>query len=328
MKGWCFFVRFDEELDVDIVINWYSSIKELILVKTSEGYKKQTVKNYKSGISNFSEYCISNGADLPSKVNRSMLRMYLTELKKSHSSAYCNSRLSQIRVYYDFLIQEDYLTEYQDPTRRIKFMPKQQKMLVVFNDNEIEQMITEAGRQKNKFHAERDKLMIMIMADCGLRVNELVNLKDKNVTTESIFVDKAKGRKQRMLYVTAPVAQQIIKYRRIRDGYFRAKHIPKNQMFFRNFRGESMKNDGVQKIVKRVGVNCEIRETVRISPHTFRHWFAQSQLNNGVSIFTLSKLLGHESINTTQGYLVGLADESLIQSAIATSPLLNIKSKE
>ncbi|MFC7056500.1 tyrosine-type recombinase/integrase [Enterococcus alcedinis] len=88
-----------------------------------------------------------------------------------------------------------------------------------------------------------------------------------------------------------------------------------------------MKNDGVQKVVKRIGLKCEIRATVRVSPHTFRHWFAQSQLKNGISIFTLSKLLGHESISTTQGYLVGLADDSLIQSAIATSPLLNIKNK-
>ncbi|WP_308618522.1 tyrosine-type recombinase/integrase [uncultured Enterococcus sp.] len=320
-------MRSDEELDVEVVINWQSSLKELLLVKTSEGFKKETVKNYKTGINDFSSFCISEGIKEPSKVSRALLRHYLTGLKQKHHASYCNSRLSQIRVYYDFLIQEEYLTEYQDPTRRVKFMPKEQKLLVVFNDSEVQQMITEASNQKNKFHAERDKLMIMIMADCGLRVNELVNLKDKNVTTESIFVDKAKGRKQRMLYVTAPVAQQIIKYRRIRDGYFRAKHIPKNQMFFRNFRGESMKNDGVQKIVKRIGLKCNIRGSVRVSPHTFRHWFAQSQLNNGISIFTLSKLLGHESINTTQGYLRGLADESIIQSAITTSPLLNIKNK-
>ena len=318
-------MRSDEELDVEVVINWQSSLKELLLVKTSEGFKKETVKNYKTGINDFSNFCISEGVQEPSKVSRALLRQYLTELKQKHHASYCNSRLSQIRVYYDFLIQEEYLTEYQDPTRRVKFMPKEQKLLVVFNDSEVQQMIIEASNQKNKFHAERDKLMIMIMADCGLRVNELVNLKDKNVTTESIFVDKAKGRKQRMLYVTAPVAQQIIKYRRIRDGYFKAKRIAKNQMFFRNFRGESMKNDGVQKIVKRIGLKCDIRESVRVSPHTFRHWFAQSQLNNGVSIFTLSKLLGHESINTTQGYLRGLADESIIQSAITTSPLLNIK---
>ncbi|MFC7056499.1 tyrosine-type recombinase/integrase [Enterococcus alcedinis] len=239
VKGWCFFVHFDEELDIEIVINWYSSLKELILVKTSEGFKQETIKNYKCGINHFSEYCISKGAEIPSRVTKSLLRTYLTELKEGHTATYCNSRLSQIRVYYDFLIQEDYLTEYQDPTRRVKFMPKQQKLLVIFNDREVEQMIAEAGKQKNKFHAERDKLMIMIMADCGLRVNELTNLKDENVSTESIFVDKAKRGKQRMLYVTPPVAQQIIKYRRVRDAYFKSKHIPKNQMFFRNFRGKT-----------------------------------------------------------------------------------------
>lgn len=318
----------EEELDVEIVVSWYSSLKELVLVKTSEGYKKETIKNYKTGIQSFIDYCVEHGVHTPAEVTRSTLRAYLTGFREEHSASYCNSRLSQIRAYYDFLVQEDYLTEYQDPTRRIKFMATKQKLLVVFNDDEVAQIIQEAGKQRNKFHAERDKLMLMIMADCGLRVNELTNLKDENVSTESIFIDKAKRRKQRLLYVTPPVAQQIIKYRRVRDAYFKAKRIPKNKMLFRNFRGENMKNDGVQKIVKRIGLKCNIRDTVRVSPHTFRHWFAQSQLNHGVSIFTLSKLLGHESINTTQGYLRGLADEALIQSAIATSPLLNIKSKE
>lgn len=324
-----FFVRSEEEVYVELVINWSSSLKELLLVKTSEGFKKETIKNYKSGITRFSEYCFDKGVSSPGKVTRGLIRTYLTGLRdEGYSASYCNSQLSQMRVFYDFLVQEEYLSEYLDPTRRIKFMPSQQKLLVVFNDDEVSQLIREAGKQRNKFYAERDKLMVMIMADCGLRVNELTNLKDENVTTESIFVDMAKRRKQRLLYVTPPVAQQIIKYRRVRDAYFKAKHIPKNQMFFRNFRGENMRNDGVQKVIKRIGLKCDIRETVRVSPHTFRHWFAQSQLKNGISIFTLSKLLGHESLNTTQGYLKGLADETLIQSAIATSPLLNINSKE
>lgn len=315
----------DIEEVFDVNLSWNSTIQEYLIVRETEGLAKGTLQNVKSILHRFEDYCKGNSCASPAKVPKSLFRQYIRVLAAKYTNIYVNTHISKIRGFYAYLLDEEYLEESADPTSRSKLLPKQEKTLVVYNDQEVIELIAAAGNQRNKFHAERDKLILMILADCGLRVNELVNLQDDNVSTETIFVHKAKNYTQRLLYVTPEVGKQLLKYRRIRDSYFEHKGIDTENMLFLNFRGERLRNDGVQKLLKRLGKRVNLRSTVRNSPHTFRHWFAQSQLRNGVSIYTLSRLLGHKSINTTQEYLKGLADEQLIISAIKTSPLMNIK---
>lgn len=311
--------------EFDVTLTWNSTITEYLIVRETEGLAKGTLRNVKAILQRFAAYCKQNECNSPALVSKSLFRQYIRVLAVDYTNVYVNTQISKIRGYYGYLLDEEYMLESDDPTARSKFLPRQEKVLVVYNDQEVIELIEAAGNQKNKYHAERDKLILMILADCGLRVNELVNLLDENVSSESIFVHKAKNYNQRMLYVTPEVSRQLLKYRRIRDSYFEHKGIPTENTLFLNFRGERLRNDGVQKLLKRIGKKVNLRPTVRNSPHTFRHWFAQSQLRNGVSIYTLSRLLGHSSINTTQGYLKGLADEQLINSAIKTSPLMNLK---
>ena len=63
---------------------------------------------------------------------------------------------------------------------------------------------------------------------------------------------------------------------------------------------------------------------VRISAHTFRHTYAQFQLNAGLDIYSLSRLLGHESIAITQTYLNGMRDKEVLKQAEHASPLMNL----
>lgn len=69
------------------------------------------------------------------------------------------------------------------------------------------------------------------------------------------------------------------------------------------------------------------RKEIRCSPHTCRHYFAQSQLRNGLDVYSLSRLLGHEDISITKRYLQGMQDENIIEMSIKTSPLMNLKVK-
>ncbi|MEM1504890.1 tyrosine-type recombinase/integrase [Domibacillus sp. 8LH] len=78
----------------------------------------------------------------------------------------------------------------------------------------------------------------------------------------------------------------------------------------------------VKKAGKRAGVKGK-----RVSPHTFRHYFALTCLMNGIDIYSLSRLLGHSSIVTTQRYLESLTDEALSKRATSCSLLMNIGRK-
>ena len=68
-----------------------------------------------------------------------------------------------------------------------------------------------------------------------------------------------------------------------------------------------------------------VRSVVRVSPHTCRHTFAQQQIKNGLDLYSLSRLLGHESVAITQRYLKSIQDSQIIANAKKTSVLSNLK---
>ena len=77
----------------------------------------------------------------------------------------------------------------------------------------------------------------------------------------------------------------------------------------------------LKKAAKAAGVSKEIR----VSPHTCRHTFAHINLKNGIDLYTLSRLLGHENVSITQRYLEGITDEGVIRIARRTGVLENIR---
>jgi integrase/recombinase XerD len=81
----------------------------------------------------------------------------------------------------------------------------------------------------------------------------------------------------------------------------------------------------IDRVIKQAGKVAEVRSEIRVSAHTFRHWYAQTQLKNGLDIYSLSRVLGHESVNITRIYLQGVQDDEIIKSSIKTSPLMNLK---
>ena len=76
----------------------------------------------------------------------------------------------------------------------------------------------------------------------------------------------------------------------------------------------------MKKAAKKVGVN----PLVRVSPHTCRHTFAHQELKNGLDLYSLSRLLGHESVSITQRYLEAMRDEQVLTLAKKTGVLANL----
>ena len=76
----------------------------------------------------------------------------------------------------------------------------------------------------------------------------------------------------------------------------------------------------MKKAAESVGVN----PLVRVSPHTCRHTFAHQELKNGLDLYSLSRLLGHESVSITQRYLEAVRDEQVLTSAKKTGVLANL----
>ncbi|MFW7403174.1 tyrosine-type recombinase/integrase [Vagococcus fluvialis] len=89
-------------------------------------------------------------------------------------------------------------------------------------------------------------------------------------------------------------------------------------------KGNKYSVDMMERDVKRIAVHAGVRQEVRASPHTFRHYFTQSLVRYGTDIYTIERLIGHSSIKTTEVYLNSLVDEVVIKKGLSASPLMNL----
>lgn len=116
----------------------------------------------------------------------------------------------------------------------------------------------------------------------------------------------------------------MIKYERIREGYFKNKFNVEDY-YFLSRNGRQLTVEANLYTFKKICKEVNIRKDIRCSPHTARHYYAQSQLKNGLDVYTLSRLLGHEDIQITKRYLQSIKDYEILDIAIASSPLMNLK---
>ncbi|MCJ0556580.1 tyrosine-type recombinase/integrase, partial [Enterococcus cecorum] len=109
----------------------------------------------------------------------------------------------------------------------------------------------------------------------------------------------------------------------IRNRNNKERKIAEN--LFLNKTGAEIKTvANLQTMIKETAIKANVRESVRASPHTFRHYWTVKNLNLGQDIFTISKILGHSKLDTTKIYISSITDEQLITKAKQTSPLSDI----
>jgi integrase/recombinase XerD len=143
----------------------------------------------------------------------------------------------------------------------------------------------------------RDYAIFLVVVDTGIRVGELLGLTLENVFDGYLKVF-GKGAKEREVGIGPTSGRALWKYTHLhrRPAQAFERHV------FLSVRGKPIDKGTVWDAIQRAGQEAGI-EGIRLSPHTFRHTFAKSYLANGGDIFSLSRLLGHSDVKTTEVYL-------------------------
>lgn len=161
--------------------------------------------------------------------------------------------------------------------------------------------------------AVRDRAMLLMMLDCGLRVSELcaLNLADYDRKTGQVTIFHGKGDKKRTISIATVAKQALWRYLKSRPN---AK--PDDPLFVARHTGARMDRVGVRAIVMRAGERAGV---AKAHPHRFRHTFAVNFLRNGGNPLALQDILGHEKLDTVRIY-VKLAAVDLQQAQTSASP--------
>lgn len=281
---------------------------------------KGTLRNYGSQIQYLIEYLqekgISQAEDVKAKDIRSFLK---SKQEEGCKPAYINDLLKAHKCLFKYLYEENYISD--NPAEKVKNVRQPKVIINAFTEQEIKRMLSYYSGQD--YLSIRNKTIMALLFDTGARCNEMITMEENDVAFDYILIKHGKGGKERVVPKSPYLGKQLMKYIRVKEGYFAQKAIKYNNLFLSKT-GKPLTGEAIAQMLKLVAKEVGVDSSVRVSPHTCRHTFAQIQLKNGLDLYSLSRLMGHENIAITQRYLQGIKDKDIIVKSNKTSPLMNL----
>ena len=224
--------------------------------------------------------------------------------------------LSGIKSFFHFLVMADYRED--DPSELLEGPKIGFKLPEVLTVEEIDTIISTVDMSKKE--GQRNRAILETLYSCGLRVSELCNLKLSELYFDEGFIKvEGKGSKQRLVPIS-PRAIKEIKYWLLDRNLGKIKKGFEDYVFLARW-GNSISRIMVFHLIKELAEKAGI--TKNISPHTFRHSFANHLLEGGANLRAIQCMLGHESIATTEIYTH--IDRNMLRSEIIEHHPRNIK---
>ncbi len=264
-------------------------------LKYEKKYSKHTVLNYQDDLVEYFFYLDREHIEYRD-LRYEDIRFYLMYLKdeKNNTNSSMDRKLSSLRGYYKYLANSNIVNS--NPFSLVSGPKKEKKLPRYFEYNELEELFEVPDLRKPL--GQRDRLILEMLYATGVRVSELVNIKvkDINQSMKNILI-LGKGNKERIVEYGEYCEEYLNMY--LNDGYFRL-NVHNSEYLFLNNDGNQLTDRGVRFILDKIIEKTSIEK--KISPHMIRHSFATHLLNNGCSLLSVQKLLGHESIKATQVY--------------------------
>lgn len=280
--------------------------EKCLSLKTADAYKRD-----------INQFISSTKIKNITQITPEKITEFINFLNKKHLASSTQARkLSAIREFCKFLCKEKKLQP--NPSQNID-NPKTEKPLPKFlTSTEIQRLINKSKEQTDFNHCMLSTMLIL-MYHCGLRVSELISLPINGIHYDKRQIKiKGKGAKERIVPISEFAIKEILEYSKIRDFYIKEKN---NNWLFPSIRnkGKPITRDAFFKQLKKLAINAGIYPS-RVSPHVLRHSFATQLLRHNADLRSVQKMLGHESITTTEIYTHIISDE-LIEKIQRLHPL-------
>jgi integrase/recombinase XerD len=269
----------------------------LNFLRLEKNLSPNTITSYKFDIAKYRSFLISAEIQTISAVSEEHISKFLAALHRGNLSPRSAARtLSTIRGFHRYLLGED---EAKDDPTQIVDSPKQEKKLPdVLSIFEIDEILKQPDTSIRL--GIRDRAMLETLYATGIRVSELVNLKQSNLLIEDgLILVYGKGSKERLIPIGRSARQWIEEYQKQSRVYL-AKSRKSQDALFLNIRGTKLTRDMIRKLVEKYAIAAGIEKNVH--PHTFRHSFATHLLEGGADLRAVQEMLGHADISTTQIY--------------------------
>lgn len=275
-------------------------------IKFEKRYSPHTVSAYQSDLDQFIGY-LNNPDKLnpapdpeithPSQITHHLIRNWMVEMMSHDIMARSiNRKIATLRKYFKFLLQEGIITH--NPTSKISTPKIPKNLPIVVEDVKLTQMLDDNVVFTNNFKGLRDKVVIEMLFGTGMRLAELLGVKESDINVyEGTVKVLGKRNKQRIIPINNELKLLIA-------AYLEAK---KSENFHNNSTALLVTDKGADAYPKLIYLIVQkylshISTQNKKSPHVLRHTFATSLLNRGADLNAIKELLGHANLSATQIY--------------------------
>ncbi len=275
---------------------WIDSFLEYLSAERS--YSPLTVLKYGDSLKAFQRFFEGMDAALTwNTVDASVVRewiVYMLDEEGKDISTVNYGGLSPLRTFYKYLRRMGWVDV--NPMEKV-VAPKMPKKLPSFVKEADMDRLLEEMEEDTSFEGIRDRLIVMMFYETGIRRAELLSLKDADID-QKVMQLKVTGKrnKQRIVPFGRELKEEIGKYLQARSEILH--DVPEG--FFVREDGKPISYAKVGEIVKK-NLSLVTQQKKR-TPHVLRHSFATAMLNNDADLGSIQKLLGHENLATTEIY--------------------------
>lgn len=255
-----------------------------------------TVARYERSLRDFQQYFQEKDSEITwETVDADVIRGWMeTLVDKGNKATSVNADLAALRSFFRFALARKLIAK--DPAFRVAGPRKQKPLPQFVKESEMDNLLDQQ-EWDNNYKDVRARTIIILLYETGMRRSELTGLNDKDVDFEARQI-KVTGKrdKQRIIPFGEELANELRHYMEVRDQMV----VKNSEALFLNKHGNRL-NDGqvyfdVKKNLSRVTM------LKKRSPHVLRHSFATAMLNHEAGLESVRRLLGHESLETTQIY--------------------------
>lgn len=241
------------------------------------------------------------------------------DYKKQVSVTTINNYIRNIKVFFNWLYDNHEITK--NPVNNVKQLKQDRQPLRFITEDEFKALLK--AMDKSKFSEYRDSVIIQLLIDTGMRIGEclLTQIVNVDLKTCSIFIplENTKGKKSRSVFFSPDMSKILKLWLKYQDRYYQTDYL------FCTNEGKTLQ---VRNFVTNFNKYAERIGLKDVHPHCLRNNFAKRFLMAGGNIYTLSRILGHSSVEVTQKAYLDIDDDDLMQGYQQFSPLSNIKANK